>query len=223
MENWSKDSNTDKYSLQGRVFDKIHEDILNGVYQENDVLREMTIATELGVSRTPVREALRQLELEGLVRIIPNKGASVIGISVKDLKDIYEMRARLEGMCARWAIRNKTGEDIAKLEEISDLSEFHVQKGRYDKVLELDNEFHHYLYKMADSKMLYHTMTDFHHYLERIRKKTLSSSERVKKTIVEHRAIINAIKTGNEDEAEECARQHILNSIKNIEEHKLWG
>ena len=203
MENWSKDTNIDKYSLQSRVFDKIHEDILNGVYKENDVLREMTIASGLGVSRTPVREALRQLELEGLVRIIPNNGASIIGISPKDLKDIYEMRARLEGMCARWAIRNKTEEDIARLEEISDLSEFHVQKGRYDKVLELDNEFHHYL--------------------ERIRKKTLSSQERVVKTIQEHRDIIDAIKSGDEDKAEECTKSHILNSMKNIEEHGLWG
>ena len=223
METWSKENSTDKYSLQGRVFDKLREDILNGVYSENDVLRENTIGTELGVSRTPVREALRQLELEGLVKIIPNKGASVVGISSKDLKDIYEMRARLEGMCARWAARNKQKDEISKLEEISDLFEFQFEKERYEKVLELDNEFHQQLYKMADSKMLYHTMTDFHHYLERIRKKTLSSKSRVTKTIKEHRDILDAIKAGDEYTAEACALLHIQNSIKNIEEHGLWN
>ena len=146
---------SDKYSLQGRVFNRLREDILSGKYKENDELREMTIGAELGVSRTPVREALRQLEFEGLVSIIPNKGAYVIGISKKDLKDIYEMRARLEGLCARWATKNATDENISKLEEISDLSEFHYVKKKFDKVLELDNEFHELLYEMADSKMLY--------------------------------------------------------------------
>ncbi len=74
---------TDKYSLRGRVFNRIREDILSGKYRENEELKEVTIGNELGVSRTPVREALRQLELEGLVNIIPNKGAYVTGISQK--------------------------------------------------------------------------------------------------------------------------------------------
>ena len=77
-----------EYSLSGRVFQKLREDILKGNYKENDELREITIGKELGVSRTPVREALRQLELEGLVKIIPNKGTYVTGISAKDVEDI---------------------------------------------------------------------------------------------------------------------------------------
>lgn len=212
----------DKYSLQARVFNRIREDILNGIYKENDELKEMTIGTELGVSRTPVREALRQLELEGLVKIIPNKGAYVIGISSKDLKDIYEMRARLEGLCARWATRNAAKQDIARLDEISDLSEFHFNKKKFDKVLELDNEFHEMLYHMADSKMLYHTLSDFHHYLEVIRKKTLSSDERVSHSIKEHRDIIDSIKAGNEELSEQLAMLHMKNTMENIEEHDLW-
>ena len=79
---------SDKYSLRGRVFHKIREDILNGNYKENEELKEVTIGQELGVSRTPVREALRQLELEGLVEIIPNRGAFVTGIQAKDVHDI---------------------------------------------------------------------------------------------------------------------------------------
>lgn len=87
-------------SLRGRVFRRLREDILSGVYKENDELREAAIGEELGVSRTPVREALRQLELEGLVSIIPNKGAYVTGISLKDVHDIYMIRSMLEGLCA---------------------------------------------------------------------------------------------------------------------------
>jgi DNA-binding GntR family transcriptional regulator len=194
---------------------------LEGKYKENDELKEVAIGKQMGVSRTPVREALRQLELEGLVKIIPNKGAYVIGISNKDLKDIYEMRSRLEGLCARWATKNATKENIEELEENVDLTEFQLSKKKYDKVLELDNEFHNILYDMADSKMLYRTLSDFHHYLEIIRKKTLSSDERVANSIREHRNIVKAIKYGNKDSAEQLAILHIKNTIKNIEEHNL--
>ena len=104
------------YSLGSRVFQKIREDILNGRYKEHDELRENTLGKELGVSRTPVREALRQLELEGLVTIIPNRGAYVTGISRKDIWDIYVMRSMLEGLCARWAAEHITDEQLDELE-----------------------------------------------------------------------------------------------------------
>ena len=89
-----------EHSLGGRVFQRIREDILKGKYKQNDELKEATLGKELGVSRTPVREALRQLELEGLVSIVPNRGAYVNGISKKDIWDIYYMRSTLEGLCA---------------------------------------------------------------------------------------------------------------------------
>lgn len=213
---------SDKYSLQGMVYDRIHKDILNGVYKKDDELKEMTIGAELGVSRTPVREALRQLELQGLVKIIPNKGAYVIGINNKDIKDIYEMRARLEGLCARWATRNATKKDILRLDEIADLSEFHCMKQKYEKVLELDNQFHELLYVMADSQMLHRTMSDLHHNVEIIRKKTLASKDRAEASIKEHRDIIDAIKSKDEDKAEQFAVYHMNKTIENIEEQGLW-
>ena len=94
-------------SLRGKVFEKIRNDILKGRYKKGDELVECTIGKELGVSRTPVREAIRQLELEGLVQLIPNKGAFVTGISVKDVMDMYQIRARLEGLCAAMAAENR--------------------------------------------------------------------------------------------------------------------
>lgn len=90
-------------SLRGQVFDKIRSDILNGKYKRGEELVESSIGKELGISRTPVREAIRQLELEGLVQLVPNKGAFVTGISEKDVRDIYLIRARLEGLAARMA------------------------------------------------------------------------------------------------------------------------
>ena len=105
---------TDKFSLRGRVFHKLREDILSGKYQEHEELKEVAIGEEMGVSRTPVREAFRQLELEGLIQIIPNKGAYVTGITQKDVKDIYAIRSLLEGLCARWATENISREQMER-------------------------------------------------------------------------------------------------------------
>jgi len=207
---------SDKYSLRGRVFRKIREDILNGKYQENDELKEAAIAEELGVSRTPVREAFRQLELEGLIRIVPNKGAYVTGISASDVADIYEIRSLLEGLCARWATQKITKEKIEELEEIILLSEFHLEKEHYDQLIELDNRFHMNLYEACESKMLIHLLKDFHQYVQKQRQQTLSNHERSAAAVAEHKSIMEAIRDGNAQLAEKLADEHICNAYRNM-------
>ncbi|BCN31941.1 GntR family transcriptional regulator [Anaeromicropila herbilytica] len=212
---------TDKYSLRGRVFNRIREDILSGKYRQNEELKETSIGNELGVSRTPVREALRQLELEGLVNIIPNKGAYVTGITPKDIHDIYMVRSYLEGLCARWACENITEEKIEELDEIVYLFEFHAKKEHIEQLLELDNKFHEIIYEASESKILVHVLSDFHHYVERVRKVSLSSTSRAMKCNVEHTALLEAIKLRDADKAEALAHEHMMNSIKNISEHGI--
>ncbi len=209
------------YSLRGRVFNKIRGDILSGAYHENEELKENTLATELGVSRTPVREALRQLELEGLVTIIPNKGASVTGITKKDIHDIYMIRSYLEGLCAKWACEHITEDQIEDLEEVLYLSDFHARRNHYEQLVELDNKFHDLIYKASGSKILNHVLSDFHHYVERIRKITLSQPNRASKSSAEHASILGAIKERNGELAERLANEHIMNTIKNISDSGL--
>lgn len=212
---------TDKYSLRGRVFNKLREDILSGVYQENEELKENTIGVELGVSRTPVREALRQLELEGLVTMIPNKGAYVTGITQKDIHDIYVIRSYLEGLCARWACEHITEAQIEALDEILYLSDFHARRSHNEQLVELDNKFHELIYEASGSKILDHVLSDFHHYVERVRKITLAAPERAKKSSQEHAAILDAIRKRDKDLAEALAHEHMINTIKNISEKGL--
>lgn len=207
---------SDKYSLRGRVFHKIREDILNGKYKENEELREVAIGKELGVSRTPVREALRQLELEGLVKIIPNRGAFVTGIQPKDIHDIYMIRSKLEGLCARWATENITREQLERMEENIYLEEFHAEKGNMEQMVEMDNEFHSILYAACGSKMLEHLLIDYHEYVYRVRRKTLQDQVRAAASNKEHRAIMEAIKSGNADLAEKLADEHIINAYENM-------
>ena len=151
---------SDKYSLRGRVFSRLREDILSGRYEEYEELREVAIGEEMGVSRTPVREAFRQLELEGLIQIVPNKGAYVTGITEKDVKDIYMIRSLLEGLCARWATEHITEEQMEEMEENVYLAEFHARKGHLEQLAELDNRFHDIMYEACDSKILEHQLKD---------------------------------------------------------------
>ena len=207
------------FSLRGRVFQQIKEDILNGVYKENDELRENTIAKTLGVSRTPVREALRQLELEGLVKIIPNRGAFVTGITKEDVKDIYAIRSLLEGLCARWATEHITEKEIDELEEIILLSEFHLRKSKSEKsqqVTELDGKFHEILYQASNSRILKHVLSDFHKYVRLARKASVTDPSRAEKSIEEHKRILEAIRSKDADRAEALANEHMMNVMKNL-------
>ncbi len=213
--------NTDKYSLRGMVFTKIREDILSGKYVKNEELKEISIGQELGVSRTPVREALRQLELEGLVRIVPNKGAYVAGITNEDIHDIYVIRSYLEGLCARWACEHITQEQIDEIEETIYLSEFHVKKQHYDQIVELDSRFHELLYAASGSKILGHLLRDYHQYVHSVRKVTLAEPARAANSNAEHSAILEAIRNHDADKAETLAHEHIIKTIQNINLHNL--
>ena len=206
----------DKYSLRGQVFQEIREDILKGKFKENEELREATLGKELGVSRTPVREALRQLELEGLVHIIPNKGAYVTGITEKDVHDIYMMRSMLEGLCARWAAEHISEEQIQEMEEVLLLTEYHLDRGNAEQLAELDGKFHEVLYDASQSRILRHILSDFHKYVQVARKRSVKKEDRAKKSLEEHREILNALRTGDADRAEELAHIHILNVMENL-------
>ena len=212
---------TDKYSLRGRVFNKIREDILSGKYKENDELKEIAIGEELGVSRTPVREAFRQLELEGLIQIVPNKGAYVTGITIEDVKDIYMIRSKLEGLCAAWACEHITEEQLEEMEENIYLAKFHAERGHFEQMAELDSRFHEILYESCNSKMLEHLLKDFHQYVQRVRKKTLSTTERGIASNHEHQMIMEAIKAKNATDAERLATVHINNAYKNMVKNGL--
>lgn len=210
---------SDKYSLRGRVFHKLREGILNGTYKEHEELKEVAIGEELGVSRTPVREAFRQLELEGLIRMVPNKGAYVTGITDQDVRDIYRIRSLLEGLCARLATENITDEEMGEMEENIYLSDFHAAKGNYSQLAELDNRFHEILYESCNSKMLEHTLRDFHQYVLQVRKQNLASMQRGKASNQEHKLIMEAIREKDAVKAEKLANEHMINAYQNMKNH----
>ena len=210
----------DRHSLRGKAFNRLREDILAGRYKEMEELKEVVIGKELGVSRTPVREALRQLELEGLVTIIPNKGAYVTGISDKDIKDIFAIRSYLEGLCAAWACENITEEELSEMEETVFLTDFHIGKGHFEQVVELDDKFHKLLYNACGSRILSRLLADYHHYAKKVRTSNLSTEERARHSLLEHKKIVEAIRAKDEESARSYAYEHIVESIKRMYETK---
>lgn len=212
---------TDRFSLRGRVFHKIREDILSGRYREHEELKEATLGEELGVSRTPVREALRQLELEGLVTIVPNKGAYVTGITPKDIRDIYTIRSYLEGLCARWATEHITEKQLDELEEIVYLAEYNARKEKHEQLFEQDGRFHRILYEASGSKILIHVLSDFHNYVQQIRKTAYTSGDRSIRSVEEHKQILNAIRDKDADRAEQLANAHMCKVIENMQKNGI--
>ncbi len=204
------------YSLGGKVFQQLKNSILAGEFENGAELREIALAKKLGVSRTPVREALRQLEQEELVEIYPNRGAYVKGITYKDVEDIFRIRARLEGLCAEMAVSSITREQLDKLDEIILLSKFYEEKKDMEHLLKMDSQFHEVLFESCGSKMLEHQLKDYHQYVQKARLRSLKRQERAKKSTQEHEEILLAIKDKDAKRADELATRHILNAIANI-------
>ena len=203
-------------SLHITVFNEIEKNILSGAYPPGQQLTELKLSKDLGVSRTPVREALRQLELEGLVKTVPNKGAKVVGVSDKDIKDIYTIRMSLEALAARWAAENISEKDLKELADTVELQEFYVSKSNYEKVWQLDRSFHEILYASSASRPLQSVLTQFHNYLRKARELSIRSSGRAAIAVSEHRGIVDAISAKDPEKAEALACEHVAMALENI-------
>ena len=206
----------DKSSLRERVFKSIRASILNGEYKQGDPLRETVIAKKLNVSRTPVREAIRQLELEGLVYSIPNKETVVSGISDIDVQDIFLIRSRVEGLAAKKAAECITDEEIKEIEEVLEFTEFYAQKGDIERIGELDHKFHDLVYIAAKSKIMKQVLSDFHIYVQQTRRASLAVPGRIEGLLKEHTAIFDAIKRKDGEEAEKLMEQHVRQVSRNM-------
>lgn len=206
----------DQNSLRARVFNQILEDILEGRHKTGDPLVETKLAEELGVSRTPVREALRQLELEGLVSLIPNRGVIVAGVTESDVEDIYSIRSRLEGLAVRWAAERMSPEDLRQLEETAELMEYYTRRSDYRQLSRLDAKFHDLIYTAGRSKVMRHTLSTLMRYVQQARLGSYKMPDRAEKSLSEHKAILEALKDRDADKAEMLMTAHITGVMENL-------
>ncbi len=205
-------------SLADQVFEKLEGDIITGVYPRGEILTELRLVEQLGVSRTPIREALRRLEHERLIAD-SGKGSVVLGITEEDLLDIMNIRQRIEGLVAYYAAKNMTEEGRQKLTHTVDLQEFYHSKGDADRLQQVDDAFHDLICRLSCRTVLVDTLIPLHRKTRRFRRIAMQDTARTCKTKQEHRAIYDALMAGDGDKAAALMTQH----IENAKEHMIRG
>lgn len=203
-------------SLEARVYNEVREALLCGQFKKGEWLTEHMLTQKLGVSRTPVRSALQRLAEDGLVSMIPNRGAVVIGIAKEDIVDIYRIRMRLEGLASAMAAEKITDEAKQKLSENVALFEFYVQRQDTEHIEELDTAFHSMIYEASGSRTLERILTDLHSNTKAYRSQSLCVPGRLARTLEEHKEILGAILTGNAEKAEKLTSAHIECAMENM-------
>lgn len=196
--------------LRDVVFQTLRQAILKGELQPGERLMEIKLAEALGVSRTPIREAIRKLELEGLVVMVPRKGAAVANITEKDTKDVLEVRRTLEMFAVEVACDRITEEQISRLEEAA--KEFEASKGAdLIRIAETDMKFHEIIYEATWNDRLMQMLNNLRENMYRYRIEYLKDPHYYDSLVNEHRQILEAIKTGDKETARVCMRNHIDN------------
>ena len=198
------------------VFSKLEEEILSGELERGMSLGEIALAKRLGVSRTPIRGALHRLAEEGLIEILPNRGATVIGINIDDLIDIYRIRSRLEGLASALAAERITEKELARLTETVELVEFYISKNDTEHIKELDTVFHSVIYKASGSRFLSGTLSELHRKIKSYRKRSLSVPGRLSVSAEEHREILEAIKARDAKKADTLTSLHVQRALENM-------
>lgn len=202
-------------SLADQVFEHLETDILSGKYSKGESLTESKLSAELGVSRTPIREALRRLEQEHLIEEAP-KGVVVVGISEKDLEDIFTVRLKLEGPVAAMAAINYTDEQLAIIREALEFQEFYLNKNDPDRIKSMDSRFHETIYKMSGSTVLYDVLEPLHKKILKYRKASVSNTSRAEASVAEHRAIYEALEARDSKKVECLVTEHLMNAYHHI-------
>lgn len=205
--------------LRDVVFQTLREAILKGELKPGERLMELQLASKLGVSRTPIREAIRMLELEGLAVTIPRKGAEVARMTEKDMEDVLQIREALDELAVQIACDKMTEKQLVNLTIAMKNFENSIQTGNLKKVVQTDVEFHDVIYQATDNPKLVNILSNLSEQIYRYRVEYLKEKENYPMLVKEHEEIVTALKDRNKQLAAEMTKKHIRNqaeAVKNI-------
>ncbi|WP_028306563.1 GntR family transcriptional regulator [Desulfitibacter alkalitolerans] len=202
--------------LREIVLEALKDAIVNGKLKPGERLMEQQVAEELGVSRTPVREAIRKLEIEGFVIIIPRRGAYVSDISLKDIAQVFEVRAAMEALAAGLAAQRIADDQLEKLERKLVEVKNAVDNSDLDNIIQYDTDFHEIIYGASRNDRLVQILNNLREQIQRYRTASLASPGRLKDTLKEHQELVDAISTRNVALAQKLAKEHIENAENSI-------
>ena len=207
--------------LRELVFENIRQAIVKGIFAPGERLMEIQLADDLGVSRTPVREAIRKLELEGFVVMIPRRGTYVSDLSIKDINEVYEVRTALDVLAAELAAERITEEELEEMERLL------VEIGEYieiydmDKIVEADSKFHDILYRASRNERLVGIINNLREQLTRFRSLSMSYPGRLKDMLGEHTRLVEALGQRNVALAKNLAGEHMANAEQTLLKNML--
>jgi len=195
--------------LREIVFETLRTAIIDGTLQPGERLMEVQLAEDLGVSRTPVREAIRKLELEGFVVMVPRKGAYVSSLSLKDITDVFEIRASLEALAAGLAAERISPEELEKLERLLVQEAESSNNDDLDAIIKFDTEIHEVIYTASRNHKLVNIINNLREQIQRYRSTSLTYPGRMKIALDEHKKIVEAISARDVNNARKLAQKHI--------------
>lgn len=202
--------------LREVVCETLREAIITGVLKPGERLMEIQLAEELGVSRTPVREAIRKLELEGFVVMIPRRGTYVADMSIKDINEVFEVRTALDVLAAGLAAERITEDELEQMERLLVQIGEYIEQGDMDKIVEVDSQFHDILYRASRNDRLVGIINNLREQLTRFRSISMSYPGRLKNTLEEHSRMVEALAARNSELAQQLAVEHMENSEQTL-------
>lgn len=198
--------------LREVVCETLRDAVRRGILKPGERLMEIQLAEELGVSRTPVREAIRKLEMEGYVIMMPRRGTYIADLSIRDVNEVFEIRTSLESLASGFAASRITEEELEKLQRLLVEIGAHIKNGDMESIVRTDTEFHDLLYQASRNTRLVGIISNLREQLTRFRTASMSFPGRLKATLEEHRNIVEAIAQGDEKTARKAAEHHMEKS-----------
>lgn len=194
------------------IFNALRDRILAGECPAGEKIKENYVANEFSVSRTPIREAFKQLEQEGLIENITNKGAYVLGFEKQDIEDLYEIRRAVEGVAIKWAIERITQDELMQLQEIYELMEFYTQKRDINKVMDTNTKFHETIYTATKSRFMTQILRAYQLYVKKTRQAALNRESILNETLKEHKSILDCFYNKDTEKGAEEIIKHLNNA-----------
>ncbi len=202
--------------LREVISETLREAIVSGTLKPGERLMEIQLAEELGVSRTPVREAIRKLELEGFVVMIPRRGTYVADLSIKDVNEVFEIRTALDILAAGLAVERITEEELEQLERVLvEIGEY-IEQNDIEKIVAADSRYHDILYRASRNDRLVGIINNLREQFTRFRSISMAYPGRIKNTVEEHRQLVEAIAQRDIALAQRLAREHMENAEQTL-------
>lgn len=206
-------------ALYQEVASRLRLRIYSQELKPGDAIEELALAEEYGISRTPMREALKVLHAEGLVTLEPRRGCTVTELTQQDLDELFPIMALLEGRCAYEAVKKATDADLKKIKELHAKLEKSAAQHNLEKYFELNCDFHELVQKLSGNNWLERITSDLRKFLKLMRGRQLHLPGRLQESLAEHRMLVAAFENRNAAAAEKIMHDHLMNQFSALSEY----